>query len=57
MKDEKEVFEATMFAGYNGVFTGIKKGAFSISLNSRKPSWRRDYASLIVNIMAISTGR
>ena len=42
MRGDKHIFEATMFAGLNGVFIGIKKGAFLISLNNRKPSWRND---------------
>ena len=54
MKGDEEVFEAVMFAGYRGVLTGMKKGGFSISLNSRKPSYRRDIFSLIVNLFYIA---
>lgn len=57
MKDGKEVFEATMFAGYTGIFTGIRKGAFSVSINTRKPSWRRDLTSLALNVLNISKGK
>ena len=56
MKGDKQVFDATMFAGINGVFTGIKKGAFSISLNNRKPSWRTNPIGLLLNIKGIFTG-
>lgn len=31
-----ELFESTMFSGLIGVYTGIKKGAFSISVNQRE---------------------
>ena len=31
VKNGKEVFEAAMFAGNIGVYTAIKKGAYSIS--------------------------
>lgn len=37
-RGDKELFESVMFAGLNGVYTGIKKGAFSISEDLRKPS-------------------
>jgi hypothetical protein len=33
VKQGQEKFEAVMFAGTIGVYTGIKKGAFSISEN------------------------
>jgi hypothetical protein len=45
-----------MFAGYNGVMTGIRKGAFSISLNERKPSWRTDPIELIKNLASLFAG-
>jgi hypothetical protein len=49
-------FEAVMFAGTNGVFTGMKSGAFSVSLNNRKPSFRTDIFGLLTNIGALFTG-
>jgi hypothetical protein len=49
-------FEAVMFAGTNGVFTGMKSGAFSISLNNRKPSFRTDIFELLKNVASIFTG-
>ena len=57
MNGEEELFEGTMFAGYNAVITGIKKDAFSISLNTRKPSWRSDFTILLGNIVAIFSGK
>ena len=56
MRGDKHIFDATMFAGLNGVFTGIKKGAFSISLNNRKPSWRTNPIGFLKNLSGIFTG-
>jgi len=39
VKNGTKQFDAVMFAGYIGVFSGMKGGAFSISENQRK----RDY--------------
>lgn len=55
-KGDQYQFEAVMFAGTNGVFTGMKSGAFSISLNNRKPSFRTDLFGLLGNIAALFTG-
>lgn len=32
-----KIFDAVMFAGYTGVFTGMKSGKFAISINERQP--------------------
>jgi site-specific DNA-adenine methylase len=45
-----------MFAGYNGIMTGTKKGHFSISINTRKPSWRSDPIELIKNFGMLFAG-
>lgn len=55
-RGDEYVFEAVMFAGTNGVFTGMKSGAFSVSLNNRKPSFRTDIMGLLSNIGALFTG-
>jgi N-acylethanolamine-hydrolysing acid amidase len=49
-RDEKLLFRSTMFAGMNGVMTGERPNAFSISLNSRNPSYRHNYFTLMQNI-------
>lgn len=50
------LFDAVMFAGYNNVLTAEKKGAFSVSLNLRKPSYREDPFGLIENIGMVVMG-
>jgi hypothetical protein len=42
-----------MFAGLNGVMTGLKPGLFSISLNTRKPSVRKNPFGLLMNVIAL----
>lgn len=44
-----------MFAGFNGVFTAHKEG-FSVSLNERKPSWRKNPFDFLTNIFDILKG-
>ncbi len=44
-----EAYRAIMFAGLNGIFTGHKAG-FSISLNERKPTYRKNFGELAINI-------
>jgi hypothetical protein len=51
-RDGKFLFKATMFAALNGVMTGERPKAFSISLNSRTPSNRVDIGNIILNIGA-----
>jgi N-acylethanolamine-hydrolysing acid amidase len=46
------LYRATMFAGLNGVMTGERPNAFSISLNSRTPSNRVNIGNIILNIGA-----
>ncbi len=41
-----------MFAGLNGVMTGERPKAFSISLNSRTPSNRVNIVNIILNVGA-----
>ena len=55
-KNGKPLFRATMFAGLNGVMTGERPGGFSISLNSRNPTDRRDLLVLAFNLAAYITG-
>jgi hypothetical protein len=54
-KNGKLLYRATMFAGLNGVMTGERPGGFSISLNSRNPSYRKNLLVLAVNIAAYIT--
>ena len=49
-RGDQLLFRATMFAGMNGVMTGERPNAFSISLNSRNPSYRKNYFTLAQNI-------
>ena len=51
-RDGKLLYRATMFAGMNGVMTGERPHAFSISLNSRNPSYRHNLLILAQNIAA-----
>ena len=44
-----------MFAGLNGVMTAEKPNGFSISLNSRNPSYRTDLLVLALNLGAYLT--
>ena len=53
-KDDKFLFEATMFAGHMGVFTGFKAGAFSITENQRTPLGTEE--ALITNVGFIFAG-
>jgi hypothetical protein len=56
MDGDKYLFDGVMFAGYNGVMTGMRKGQFSISINERKPSWRSDPLELIKNFASLFAG-
>ena len=55
-KGDEYMFDSTNFAGYNGVMTGVKKGAFSISINERKPTWRQDILALLKNFASLFAG-
>jgi len=54
MKNGKEVFESVMFAGTVGIYTGIKKGAFSISENQRAFTDRE--SGLVANLVMVFSG-
>lgn len=49
VKDGKNLYKGIMFVGLNGVFTGQRDG-YSVSLNERKPSWRKNPLDLLWNI-------
>ena len=49
------IFNATMFGGITGVFTGIKSGKFSISLNQRVKG--DGLEGLLENIFKIMDGK
>jgi hypothetical protein len=53
-KNGKPVFDAIMFTGTVGVYTGIKYGAFSVSENDRQP-WRT-LEALLQNMAMIFMG-
>jgi hypothetical protein len=55
-KNNKTIFTAVMFAPLNTVMTGFKNNAFSISLNERKPSYRKSPLSLLSNVARIIKG-
>ncbi|MFN9905777.1 MAG: hypothetical protein ACK56F_06555, partial [bacterium] len=51
VKGGEKIFQAGMFTGLTGVMTGNSIiGSYSISLNERKPSWRKNPFDLIWNI-------
>lgn len=50
-----EIFEGTMWSGIIGVYTGVKKGAFSISLNQREIG-DKDQIGLVENLSMILAG-
>ena len=45
-----------MFSAYNGVMTGTRQGAYSISINERKPSWRTNIIELLKNFASLFAG-
>ncbi len=49
-KNGKLLYRTTMFAGLNGVMTGERPNGFSISLNSRNPSYRKDPLVFALNL-------
>ena len=49
MRDEQYVYDAVMFAGTVGVYTGFKAGAFSISENQRHSEY--DYDSMPAKLL------
>jgi len=51
-KKGRLLYRATMFGGLNAVMTGERPNGFSISLNSRNPSYRKNPFILAVNIGA-----
>ena len=55
-RGEEKIFEATMFAGATAVMTGIKKNAFSLSLNGRGLSGHTNFLGLISNIAMVLVG-
>ena len=55
-RGDEYLFEATMFSGYNGIMTGTRQGAFSISINERKPSWRTNIFELFKNFASLFAG-
>mmetsp|Transcript_4953 Transcript_4953/g.7413 ORF Transcript_4953/g.7413 Transcript_4953/m.7413 type:complete len:401 (+) Transcript_4953:25-1227(+) len=48
------LYDAVMFAGNVGVYTGMKEGAFSISQNTRAPN--KHYVGVIENLIMLFTG-
>jgi len=54
VRNGTNVYNAVMFAGNAGVYTGMKKGAFSISENQRFP--QKDEKGLVENILMMFTG-
>jgi hypothetical protein len=53
-RGDEYLFDALMFAGDTNVFTGYKEGAFSITLNQRKPDGSS--TDLAVNLGLIFSG-
>ena len=55
-KGNETLFSTYMFAGVNGVYTGFKSHAFSISENQRKPTSGSDLMGFMTNVAMIFTG-
>ena len=53
-RDGKYLFDATMFAGTVGIYTGMRAGAFSISENQRQ--FNEQESGLIENILMLFSG-
>jgi hypothetical protein len=53
-KDGKHIFDAVMFAGDIGIYTGFKEGAFSLSENDREII--HDWESFMKNVAMIFIG-
>jgi len=53
-KDGEYLYDAVMFAGTCGVYTGMKAGAFSISENERFPE--TDQKGALENLFSLLTG-
>lgn len=56
MKGDQYLFDAVMFAGSTGVFTGEKRGSFSISENIKKPTTDNYFYELIYNVGLLFSG-
>jgi len=54
MKDGDYLYDAVMFGGLTGVYTGMKGGNFSISLNERHP--HEHYLGVLENLLMTFTG-
>ena len=50
VRGQEYLFDAVMFAGTNGVYTGMKNGAFSISENIRKATTDNSIFHIAYNI-------
>ena len=55
-KGDEYLFHSTGFAGYNGIMTGMKEGAFAIAINARKPGATHDIMALIKNLASLFAG-
>ena len=55
-KGDEYLFDSTMFAGYNGMHTGERPGAFSISINERRPTHSHGILNFVKNFAMIFTG-
>ena len=56
VKNGEYTFDAVMFAGVTGVYTGEKKGVFSISENQRRLSKNTDPKGLVENLFMMFYG-
>ena len=50
MKGDQYLFDATMFAGYTGILSGMRKDGFSLTINTRKPSMTTDFTNMLANV-------
>jgi len=53
-RNGEEVFNAVMFAGNIGVYTGVRNNSFSVSQDTRH--FLKHYSSLLANIIMLFTG-
>mmetsp|Transcript_24680 Transcript_24680/g.38395 ORF Transcript_24680/g.38395 Transcript_24680/m.38395 type:complete len:137 (-) Transcript_24680:458-868(-) len=54
-KKGKKIYDAVMFAGNVGIYTGLKEGAYSVSQNTRAPN--KHYVGLLENLVMLFTGQ
>ena len=55
-RGDQLIYIAPMFAGYNGILTGMRPGAFSISINERTPTGHSNLLKWFLNVGLLIQG-